>query len=254
MKLNHYKTLLYLFFAATIGYHFFLNSLPEHNTIWNNIYGMVTTPLYLIGSVAGFMYLKKIGLKSYVGKSVLLLSISTLFYSIGLFYWGYLVTFTGIEIPYPSFGDILFVLYGPLAGIGLLILFRIYRIEITTKKTVQLLLLLLISGAITYFFIGLPVFDGSNAAFAFNLGYVLSDFVILSISLAAITLSGGRISGAIVLIALSFLMQAIGDFLFTYQTAQDTFWDGNTADLFFSISGLLLSLGIIKIIRLNIAE
>jgi len=250
MNLNNYKKVLFIVFLLLIGYHIFLYTQEDHYSIYNNLYGFLSSFIYFIGAIAGLVSVKKFGTSSFVSKSVLFLSLASLVYTIALWIWSYFAIFTEVDIPYPSIADMFYLLFPVFGTIGVVMLLKIYEVKFSKKNTLLLLLLISASAFITNHFIGFPTFDSSEPWIsAFDTGFVFGDFVVLSVASIALLLAGGKITSGLFFVILSFFTQGIGDFFFSYQIENDTFWDGNFSDFLFTLSGFFMSLGIISIIK-----
>jgi len=248
MNSQKYKKILLIISILLIGYHIFLYSLSDHETIWNNLVGLTTAVTYLIGSWYGFRNVKKIGSDSFVGKSILALSWGALMYGIASIIWAYYV-FAGLD-PYPSLADVAFLPYYPLAIIGTLMLLKVYKTKFNLKTNISLFLLLALSYWISESFLGLPVFDNSSPwSSAFDVSYTLGNFFIISVAVITLYIAGGKIMKGLLILSFSFLTQAIGDFYFLTKIEAGTWWDGSMGDVFFSLSGILLSYGIIQVVE-----
>lgn len=241
---------LNIFFLLIIFYHIYLYSIEDHFTIWNNIYGIVTSFIPIYGGIFGLLSIRKFKKDSLISKAILLLSISGILYGIATLTWGLVATFTQNDLPYPSIADFFYIIYYFIAGAGALLLLKIYTIRFNSKVLLQFLGIMIISGFITFHFLGLPGFDNSDPFTSiFDTFYVLGDFFLFAITLIALLIAGGKMTKSILFLVISFTSQIIGDFFFLYMIENDLFWDGSYGDFFFTLSGLTLSFGIIYLVR-----
>ena len=241
---------LNIFFILIIFYHIYLYSIEDHFTIWNNLYGIVTSFVPMYGGIFGLLSIRKFKKDSLVSKAILLLSISAVFYGVATLTWGLVATFTHDDLPYPSISDLFYTVYYFIAGAGALLLLKIYSLRFNSKVFLQFLGILIISGYITFHFLGLPGFDNSDPYTSiFDTFYVLGDFFLFAITLIALLIAGGKMTKSILFLVISFTTQIIGDFFFLYMIENDLFWDGSYGDFFFTLSGLTLSIGIIYLVR-----
>lgn len=245
----HAKILI-VAFIALLGYTLYLYTKDEHFGLANDIYGPLYAFFYVYGAIYGLIYVKKIGLNSYLGNSIVAFSFAGLTYASALLIWGYLVLQAGSsdDLPYPSIADISYLMIYPCAFIGSYYLLKIYQINISRKSILFAVVGVIISGFLSYYFIGLEAFEAS-ASWYVDLAFVLGDWVVVSIALAILLITGGKVSRGLLFIILFAVSQGIGDFIYTYQINTETFWDGSISDVFFALSGLFLSLGILDIVN-----
>lgn len=254
LNLRKHLTIISILFIGIIFYHLFLYSqLPLKETVWNNLYGLISSLIYFYGAFIGIMGARAIGFSSTIGRSLAFLSLASLLYAVGVSIWGYLATFTAINVDelYPSVADNFYLMYYPLSALGVIMLLKMYKIKINFKTVLQLTVLIGISFFITQYFLDFLNYDAEVSAYEnfITTAYSLGDLILISISLITIFLAGGKIIKALILIVFSFLVQAGGDFYFSYLEDNELFWDGHFADFLFTLSGFLLTLGIIEIIK-----
>ena len=88
----------------------------------------------------------------------------------------------------------------------------------------------------------------SSIKLFFDIAYPLGDIVILTTVLAVGTsfkFFGGKYKLSIYSILLGFCFQYIGDFIFSYTTTANIYYDGSIADLFFTSALALVTFGVL---------
>lgn len=231
-----------------------------HNYFWGFFPQDV---LPIAGAIYGFYLSRKWGfLSSALGKAIVFLSASNFLFGVGGAIWTY-YTFQGVEIPYPSIGDIFWVLnifffilgviyLGMGMGVG-------YKLR-TPRGKVILSLAPIIGVVLTYFvFISFAqggdfgLEDATPLEIFVNMYYLLGDVMIITVVGLIYALSysvlGGRFKLPANILLVGAFMGYAGDALFTYREAQGIYYNADISDLLFTLS---VSLSVIAVGYLDI--
>lgn len=212
----------------------------------------------LVGSLIGFVNAKLWGgFKSAVGRATLFLSFGTLTWSIGMLIWNYYIFIAKVDIPYPSFADLAFILSWPLWTIGFIELSKATGVKFALRKTKGKILFIIIPLMVTiasYYLLvtvargGVIDFSSGGLKLFFDLFYPIGDVVILAVALMLLSLSfnflGGKYKIAVWLLILAFITNYFSDFLFSYTTTKGTYFNGHFVDFLFATTMFILSLGL----------
>ncbi len=215
----------------------------------------------LVGSLVGLNNAKLWGgFKSAVGKAITFLSLGTLTWAIGMLIWNYYIFIAKVEIPYPSLADVAFILSWPLWTMGFIQLSRATGVKFALRKSKGKVLFVVIPLVVTllsYYLLivvgrgGVIEWSSGGLKLFFDLFYPIGDVVILTVALMLFSLSynflGGRYKMAVLLLIVAFISNYFSDFLFSYTTTQETYFNGHFVDFLFATTMLLLSLGLSKL-------
>jgi len=246
-----YISMLILWITLTF-FHYTNNFI---NLAFVFIYGFIP----LIGGIAGlFSSLKWGGFSSVLGKAIIYLSIGLITWSMGEMIWTlYYNLILKIEIPYPSLADASFILSWPFWIAGVYFLAKATGVKYALAKkqsTLKIILIPIIALTISYYLLvivarqGSVEISGGMIKIFFDLAYPILDVVILTLALLVYGLSlqflGGRFKWPVLIILFSFLVNYFADFIFSYTTTIETYFNGNIADLLFMTAMFLLSFGV----------
>jgi hypothetical protein len=223
------------------------------NDVFTCTYGI----LALIGGVYGFMFAKKWGgFKSKLGSSISLFSLGLLAQFLGQVFYITYIYVLGVEVPYPSFGDVLFLGSVILYIIGAYRLAKVSGIKLTLKSMGGKLLAVLVP--IVMLLISYMVFLqgyepnwGDTLITFFDFGYPIGQAIYVSIALLALFISkdilGGMMRRPIILLIAALIVQYIADFNFSYQISRETWYVGGTNDFMFALAYFLMTVALFSI-------
>ena len=252
-----FLSLLGLLFVIYIGlflWFYGTSTTDQPINLYSNTYGIIP----LLGGVYGFIIARRWGgWSSAVGRAVRLLSLGLLTWGLGMVIWLYYNLVLGVEIPYPSFADAAFIVSWPLWGFGAAFLSLAMGANFGAKsiKGRTILFIVPITAIVfSYYFLVtiarqgvISTYDDALKTF-FDLAYPIGDVVILTITVLIFGLTykyfGGMYKKAIYLILGGFVMNYFADFMFSYTTSLETYYNGSLADALFVTTMTLLSLGI----------
>ena len=247
-------------YAVTAVFWTFLTIYTGHTSHTAGLYLQIL--LFIIpflGAVAGFRNARLWGgFKSAIGKAVVLLSLGTFTWSIGMLFWNYFVFVAKIEVPYPSLADAAFILSWPLWALGVLSLSKATGVKFALRRIkgkVLLFIVPVVAIVSSYYLLievargGVVELDGSNFwKMFFDLFYPIGSAVILAISLTFFSLSrdflGGKYKVPVLILVIAFLINYLADFMFSYTTTNETYFNGHFVDFLFATAMYLLSMSL----------
>ncbi len=226
---------------------------------WNDLYSDLVGIIPLIGGIIGLFISKSWGFfKSSVGRAVFFLSAGLFSWGVGSLIWDYYNFFLHIPVPYPSLADIGYLPGILLCAIGVSNLPHAIGSKFVFSKRYRNLLIFFIPASVLILSYCILVFVTKNilvfAPFTsivklfFDIAYPASDVVILTIALiigTSFKFFGGKYKLSIYSILLGFCFQYIADFLFSYITTANTYYNGGITDLMFTISLCFLTFGVL---------
>lgn len=229
-------------------------------TLWNDLYGVLFLGFIpVVGGINGLVLATHWGsFKSAVGRALIFLSLGLISWGLGTWVFsGFYNFILKVEVPYPSFADVGYLLALPLWVIGMIELSRAsgakYGLRTIGGKTILLVLPVLVIVLSYYLLVtvargGELVFSAEEYKIFFDLAYPIGDVVILTIATLVYGLSynyfGGLYKKAMYLILASFVVMYIADFSFSYTTTLETWYPADWVDLTFTTAMLMLSIGV----------
>jgi two-component system cell cycle response regulator len=147
--------------------------------------------------------------------------------------------------PYPSVGDLLYVLFYPCAYTALVLLVRSRVAEVSRSAWLDGAIAALAVGALVAalaFPAIVDVSSGNAAAVATNLAYPVGDLTLLGLVVVAFGLMRWRPGWAFLLLGMSLAIQALADGIYLFEVATDTYVEGDFVDLLWPAALLLTAL------------
>jgi hypothetical protein len=256
-KQNYFVKGLSVFFAALVVWwlSIYIRGLTEGPQ--NNAYTLIYPFLSLIGGLLGLIVAKKWGgLKSMLGKAISMFSFGLLAQFLGQAIYAYYIYVKGIEVPYPSWGDL-----GYFGSVIFYILGSIYLIKVTgfkfsiksLKGKILLLVIPIILLKISYFFFlqGYEYDMSNKLKVLLDFGYPLGQAIYVSIALLAYLMCrnfmGGLLKKPLIFIIIVLVFQYLCDFTFLYQASRGTWYVGGINDFMYSASYFMMTLALIYI-------
>lgn len=245
---------LFVFFTIfwIINTLFFPIGSPSHEW-FANTYGI----LALWGGAWGLVISKKWGgFKSIIGKAILFFSFGLLAQVFGQVAYSYYYYYLGVEIPYPSLGDLGYFGSIPLYIFAVLLLARASGVKISLRsfksKAQAVIIPILILGFSYYAFLQGYEFDWSAPLVIFlDFGYPLGQATYISFAILTYLLSkktlGGIMKGKIFLILFALVIQYIADYHFLYQISKDTWYASGPNDYIYLASYFAMAIGLIQL-------
>jgi len=223
----------------------------------NNAFTLIYPWLSLMGGVFGLHAARQWGgLKSVLGKCLIFLAVGLLFQFFGQVAYAYYIYIQGIEVPYPSLGDIgyfgsvIFYIIGALyLGKVTGVKFRLKSYFVRFQAVIIPLVLLLLS--YIFFLRGYELDSSQNLRTFLDFAYPFGQAIYVSIAISVILISrkilGGIMKGPIIFILISLLIQYACDFVFLYQASQGTWYVGGVNDFMYFVSYFFMTLSLIYI-------
>lgn len=213
----------------------------------------------LFGGLVGlFLSGKWGGFSSLLGKVVLCLSIGLLAQVFGQFSYAFYARVLGVEVPYPSIGDLGFFGSIPFYIFGSYYLVRICvasvkgvssRFPVNSISIVVPVIMLVVS----YIFLlrGYePGWENIPGTFL-DFGYPLFQAVYVSLAFVAFYYTKRMINGImhkkVVFLLVALVVQYLADFLFLYKAHRDLYTTAGITDLTYLVAYFLMSLAIINL-------
>lgn len=196
------------------------------------------------------------GLKSVMGKAIIMFSLGLLSQVFGQLAYAYLSFYKHIEVPYPSIGDIGYFGSIPLYIYGILLLAKASGARIKLQyfaHKLQAILMPLGMLIIAYFlFLQGYEFDWSNPIKIFlDFGYPMGQAIYISIALLTYLLSrkvlGGIMRGKILFILFALCAQFLSDYTFLYQSSRGVWKAGEINDYMYLTAYFLMALGLLQL-------
>lgn len=256
MSSNKKFGLLLTLFLGFLGFWMTLNLTSQTNDnyildVFAGLYGVVA----LFGGLWGLHVAKGWGgLKSVIGKAVIMLSLGLLLQEFGQLSYAYYAVVKKTEIPYPSVGDVGYF------GSVLLYIYAVllinkasgykYNIKKLSSKAVAFLLpAVLLLGSYMYFLRGYS-FDWSHPlTVLLDFGYPLGQTVYIAFAILAFLLSrkllGGIMRGRISLLIFALCAQYAADFNFLFQASHETWTTAGYGDFMYLVSYTIMAMAIL---------
>ncbi|MGB9854009.1 MAG: hypothetical protein ACPLRY_04285 [Candidatus Bathyarchaeales archaeon] len=237
--LKIYKVSLLIIVALTLVYAF-QGYYPGFISFFSNAFPPLIAGATVI--ISGF------SLGKYWHKAREQFSIVWLFFTCGLFLWfmgeaawaGYTLIL-GVEVPYPSVADVFWVSgYIPFF-IALLLYVKLFSSALSLKMFAASLLItvglaIFVSAALITPILGV---EEDLVTMAMDFAYPLLDITLFSVAfLGLLIFWKGNLGKSWLLINVAILLDVCADMLFSYATAQGTYYSGHVADLIFDLSYL----------------
>jgi len=248
----------YVLAAIVTGAVFYLGVT---SSLANNLYGVLFLGFIpVFGGINGILIARKWGgFKSAVGRAIIFLSLGLIAWGIGTYiYSGIYNVILQVEVPYPSYADIGYVLALPLWALGMIHLSRATGAKYGLQSSGGKFALLIIPASViaaSYYLLVIVARGGSLTGddtallkVILDLTYPLGDVIILTLATLIYGLSysyfGGVFKKAIYMILSGFVLMYFADFAFSYTTTLGTWYPGDWNDLLFATAMLALSSGV----------
>ncbi len=245
-----------LFIALSLWWlSIYLRFLTEgiENDLFTNL--LILFPLF--GGIAGLYYAKLWGgLKSKFGMAIFSLSSGLLAQFIGTLLYNYYIYILGIEVPYPSIGDVFFYVSVLLYILGAYQLAKVLGVQFSSQSFINKFVAILIPfvALLGSYLILLREYDFTDSTpllIFLDFGWQIGQVIYISIALFTLFISnnslGGLMRKPIILLIAALTVQFISDFQFSYQVNNETWYVGGFNDYVFMLSLYLMTLAIFSI-------
>ncbi len=237
------KIIYFLVLIFNLAFALWLYTLPSHDTSFNYLYNIFGSLNFLLGSLTSFFYIKRY--KQY--KIIFLgLGISSLSYFLAQLTWYAYNTLYQSEIPYPSYTDLFFLIFYLTTIISGLKTMRFIKFKFNLGAFIEIIAVALVILLLSHSFMNSASVSGPTTILEaiLNYAYPTLDAILISLTLSAIRSQFGRSQPMLLLYIVAFITLTFGDSIFAYQTSLDLYWNGNIVDVFFSLTGFFMALGI----------
>ena len=174
------------------------------------------------------------------------LGISSLSYFFAQLTWYFYNTFYQSAIPYPSYTDLFFLIFYLTIIVTGVIVMKSIKYQFKFSSILEIIVVALVILLLSHSFMvsAAPTTSSTLLETVLNFLYPTLDAILISMTLAAIRSQVGRVHPMLLLFMATFITLTFGDTIFAYQTSQDVYWNGNIVDVFFSLTGFFMALGI----------
>lgn len=245
-----------IFIAFTLWWLWLRFVLNDSENIKNQIFAAVYGVMAIIGGLIGIRVSKKWGgLKSVLGKALVLFSLGLFLQEFGQLSYSFYIYFLKQDIPYPSLGDVGYFGSIPLYIYGAVLLAKAAGASFSMRSLVNRLQAFIIPIALLVLsysiFLRGYEFDWSNPLIVFlDFGYPFGQAIYISVALLAFLFSrkllGGAMRSRILLILFALCIQYASDFTFLYQTHKDTWSAGGVNDYMYLSSYFIMTLALLN--------
>lgn len=243
-----------LLFLVLTGWWATLQLMPEPTDFMLELFSGTYGIMALFGAILGLSISRAWGgARSYVGRAILMFSLGLLAQEFGQISYSLYTLIFNQEIPYPSIGDIgyfgsvLLYIYGVwLLGRAIVIKFSFKSYG---RKISALLLPLLVLASSYVIFLRNYELDWANPLVVFlDFGYPLGQAVYLSLALLVYVLSrrylGGVMRPVVLFLLFALGVQYLSDFMFLYQTHNETWTTAGLNDYMYLVSYFVMTLAL----------
>ena len=256
---NYSTVLLLTVYIFSVFWFVLLDKSSEEISQSNYFYTLLEGIIPIWGGLYGLFLAKKWGgFSSIIGKSQSLISLGLISWGIGsLIFVGYYNLLMHIEVPYPSFADVAYIVSWPLWGMGMVYLSRATGVKAALhnrwSKYWIIILPVFVVGFSYYFLVhvaraGIISSSDDFIKVFFDLAYPVGDVVILTLATIIYGLSfkyfAGKYRWAIYFLLFGFFVNYFADFFFSYQTTLETFVPGGLTDFLFVTAMFAISFGV----------
>lgn len=227
--------------------------------VFGAVYG---TTMSAFGAILGLQISRTWGgMRSYMGKAILFLSLGLLAQFFGQFVFSYYNIVLGVEIPYPSLADIGYFGNIPLYIYGVMMVAKSSGVVVSMRKfgaQIQAVVIPVVMIAITYVsFLQKYEFAGTPLLTIFlDFGYPVGQALYVSIALLIWSLTykilGGVMRSSIVMILIALLAQFVADYNFLLQNIHETWVNGGYGDYLYLVAYYLMTLALIHMSMRNV--
>lgn len=231
-----------------------LTSEPSGSSLewFSATYGMMA----LFGAITGLSISRQWGgAKSLIGKAIMLFSLGLFAQEFGQISYSLYTLLFHKEIPYPSIGDVGYFGSVILYAWGVIILGRALAIKFSSKTYANNILaiilpLVLLGASYLEFLKGYDFSEMPLLVIALDFGYPLGQAFYLALAVLVFLLSrkylGGAMRPVILALIIALAVQYAADFMFLYQTKNETWTTAGINDFTYLFSYLVMTTAIIR--------
>lgn len=224
-----------------------------HNQLFAAVYGVVA----LWGGIVGLLVSKNWGgTKSLMGRAILMFAIGLFLQEFGQLTYSYYIYFQGIEVPYPSIGDIGYFGSIPFYIYGVWLLGKVSGVRYSLKSLPSIIIAVLLPSVLVLVsyvaFLTNYEFDFTLPLLTFlDFGYPLGQAIYISLALVVFVLSknylGGTMRTSVLLIIFALIIQYLADFVFLYQAINGLWYAGGFNDYMYLVAYFVMAISLIHL-------
>ncbi len=251
-----FKVVVILFIALSAWWiSIYLRGLTE--SLENDYFTVIYCIFALFGGIAGWSFAKKWGgLRSTLGSSIILFTVGLLSQFIGQVLYNSYIYILGIDVPYPSIGDVAFfasVIFYIAASVQLA---RVAGIKLSTQSILGklkafIIPVLILIGSYWVFLRGYEPDWSDKIVIFLDFGFPIGQAIFVSIAILALLISknilGGMMRKPILLLIIALIVQYLADFSFSYQVSRETWHVGGSNDYLFALAYFLMTVALFSI-------
>ena len=255
-KRSQAQVAILLFFVLTLWWIVCIYALGSESKRFFGDFASIYGVMALFGAVCGIgIAFKWGGLKSVMGKAILLFSFGLLAQEFGQITYAYFSFFQHIDVPYPSLGDLGYFGSIPLYILGVLYLGKASGVKLGTSSLsskLQAIIIPIVMLAVGYIlFLQNYTFDQSNLLKTLlDFGYPLGQAIYISLAILTYLLSkhvlGGIMKNKLLFILFALCVQFLCDYTFLYQSSRGTWSAGGVNDYMYLIAYFVMTIGLIQ--------
>ena len=220
------------------------------NSPFLDLFTDYAVPICAFFSVAaGFLLIKKYGIfNSLFGKCFFFLTVGLTLWFLGELLWPIYSRVLNVEMPFPSLMDFLWVGGYIFIGIGIYIIFTIFKPNLILKRLTQFLIIFLTLMAILAIIFLTPIiYKASFLEQVIYCYYLTADIIILSLLMVVYRIfKEGEISKAWLILVLGITVIFLADIFFNLATSINSEFYLGLGDLIYINGYSLTALGLIK--------
>lgn len=237
--------------AVVLVWDYQLFQMVNKSTDWNYYFNLAYGSIFLLATYIAFLGAKQLGASTKAGRVFLCFSASMAMWAIGLGIWTFYNVVPRVEVPYPGLSDIPFILFYPIMGYGLWRMDDLYHGQPGKHRLLASLPLILVSALVVFIVMRRPDLSSELPLLErlANLAYSLGNAFLLSMALVAWQSSLKRFQQGRIWLLMSLFVLTVADYLFTYRSAKEIYWNGDISDLLYAGVAILFCIGLLQITR-----
>lgn len=255
-----------VFFIVLTGWWLTIYFRGLQEGIENNLFTVIYPWVSLWGGIAGLVMAKRWGgYKSIMGRAIGAFSFGLLGQAFGQVAYSYYIFILGVEVPYPSIGDIGYFSTGLFYAYGSSQLMRAAGVKFSLRsysgKAVAVIIPLLWAFSSYYFFLKGYVVDWHQpVTVILDLVSPVIDGIYLSLAILTYIMSrkllGGLLKIPVLLLLISLAAEAISDYVFLFRESRGLWYVGGVSDYMYLVTYTImaLTLMILGLVLKNINE
>ena len=243
------QILTFLILIFNICLTLFFYQTKTHSSFFNYFYNLSYGLNFFLATIISFTQIRKYPIYK---KPLVLITFSYCLFSFAQSTWIYYNLFLRQDVPYPSIADYFWIAFYIVIFVGFILLLQALSSKITAANTVEAVVISTITFLILSSFLSLNT-NSQNLSLltkVLNYSYPVWDSILISLGIATLRSASGKINPHLLYYIFGFMSLAVGDTIFAYQTSNQTYWNGNIADLFYALAGFSILMATINIPRL----